>query len=114
MKLEEALPALRAGKKIRCSLNPVDAEFSYDSFGALLTNVNSRELESDNWSIVEEPATDEELAAAFEERARAIRNGEVCEQQDIANILAFAAANLELAAYMVRDRYVDPSWKVGK
>lgn len=41
-------------------------------------------LQSDNWSVVEEPATDEELAAAFEARAR---RGQVMDKQRAMEVL---------------------------
>jgi hypothetical protein len=104
MKLEEVLPALRAGKKIRYGTHNAVPDFDW------LANhyVNPVFLQSDNWSIVEDPATDEELAAAFEAEAewceRCGANGKTYE---------YAVSRLRQAADMVRKRYVDPSWKVG-
>jgi hypothetical protein len=104
MKLEEVLPALRAGKKIRYNTDvPISM---FDQLASRYTH-SSVYLMSDNWSIVEEPATDEELAAAFEAKAEQlwkVAEGHGGQAYDL----------LYEAADMVRKRYVDPSWKVGK
>lgn len=107
MKLEEVLPALRAGKRVRLDDGDVIVEFK--SFYELSVNLSARTAAGDSWSIVEEPATDDELAAAFEAEAawceRCGANGDAYE---------YAVNRLRQAADMVRKRYVDPSWKVGK
>jgi hypothetical protein len=103
MKLEEALPALRAGKRVRISCGGtthVVTEWKH------LREFSSDWLESDNWSIVEEPATDEELAAAFESRAEQIWRKHGVDGPGSEYDSLYEAAD------MVRKRYVDPSWKV--
>lgn len=102
MKLEEVLPAFRAGKKIRCTVG--NGEPLFENWHHLLEETSAEMLQSDNWSIVDEPATDDELAAAFEARA---------EHYASSNSRRTAVA-LRRVADMVRKRYVDQSWKVGK
>lgn len=102
MKLEEVLPALRAGKKVQWALNgwKIETIDSSISLANALAYMHHQACLDDNWSIVEESATDEELAVAFEAMGR-----------EFTNINAQAQKRLFLAADMVRKRYVDPSWK---
>jgi hypothetical protein len=105
VKLEEVLPAMRAGKKIR--FNWCGFVSTFASFAELFQHSPESEiLESDGWSIVEEPATDEELAAAFEAKAEEVATSNPAIFWRTENML-------RLAADMVRKRYVDPGWKVG-
>lgn len=104
MRLEEAIPHLRSGKAIASNGHV------FRSIAELADSTLSRHnlYSWDDWSIVEEPATDEELAAAFEARAR---------EWDSSQALYTGATTgglLRSCADMVRKRYVDPSWKVGK
>jgi hypothetical protein len=104
MKLEEVLPALRAGKPVQYHDHP--AVFSFEQLAGRYGTLHVF-LQSNQWSIVEEPATDEELAAAFEAKAEQlwkVAEGHGGQAYDL----------LYEAADMVRKRYVDPSWKVGK
>lgn len=105
MKLEEVLPALRAGKTVRLLWEGRLHQFS--SFSELVDWLGldcADAMQSSNWSIVEEPATDEELAAAFEARA----------EKMVSWGHPDTAETLRQVAEMVRTGRVDPSWKVGK
>jgi hypothetical protein len=103
MKLEEVLPALRAGKPVQYHDHP--AVFSFEQLAGRYGTLHVF-LQSNQWSIVEEPATDEELAAAFEAKAEEVATSNPAIFWRTENML-------RLAADMVRKRYVDPGWKVG-
>lgn len=102
MKLEEVMPALRAGKVL---VLRDDIGVTYVRSFEDVRKIQPLWLASDGWSFVEEPATDEELAAAFEARAEQIWRKHGVDGPGTEYDSLYEAAD------MVRKRYVDPSWK---
>lgn len=107
MKLEEVLPALRTGKKIGFGWEGHTCNFS--SFAALTEhNPHAAIMEGPTWFVVEDPATDEELVAAFAAQA------DRYDQSGCTYGPAYVAQVIRRCADMVRKRYVDPKWKPEK
>jgi hypothetical protein len=77
MNTREAYAALAAGKKVRCTGARVKGCVYMDESGALNDSSGNtcKYLEpGESFDLVEEPATDEELIAEMERKARESRN----------------------------------------
>ena len=93
MRLEEVLPALREGKKIRrqsCGITTWNDLYDMAKFLSL------SDLEAEDWEVSKEPATIEEIEIYFRNQAKHMRDE--CENE--------SAGTYEECADILRDRKI--------